>query len=171
MTTPAAAPRKLPNSTWAEIRTAHASGIGLRELARSMGIPAGTVLARARREGWTQRREHARSLAVTPAAHPARTPSEAAAVSIAERGQRHLQRVAGIVEKTLPAVERMKPGAILDRIEDIDRLDKIGRRTFGLDEGGSGVVRIDIYANVPERAIAGIDVETAVMRDGVTESE
>ena len=42
MTTQAAAPRKLnrlPNSTWAELRTAHASGIGLRELARNAGIP------------------------------------------------------------------------------------------------------------------------------------
>jgi len=27
---------------------------GLREIARNMGIPAGTVLARSKREGWTQ---------------------------------------------------------------------------------------------------------------------
>ena len=45
---------RIPASTWAEIRTAYASGIGLRELARNMGIPAGTVLARSKREGWTQ---------------------------------------------------------------------------------------------------------------------
>ncbi|HXA09798.1 MAG TPA: hypothetical protein VNW28_07430, partial [Chthoniobacterales bacterium] len=32
---------RIPASTWAEIRTAYASGIGLRELARNMGIPAG----------------------------------------------------------------------------------------------------------------------------------
>jgi hypothetical protein len=35
-------------------KTAYAAGIGLRELARNMEIPAGTVLARAKREGWTQ---------------------------------------------------------------------------------------------------------------------
>ena len=61
-----AAPRKLnrlPNSTWAELRTAHAIGIGLRELARNAGIPAGTVLARAKREGWTERVQSARTLA------------------------------------------------------------------------------------------------------------
>ena len=45
--------RKLPESAWNEIRTAYASGIGLRELARNMGIPEGTVLARAKREDWT----------------------------------------------------------------------------------------------------------------------
>src|SRR6266480_7952679 len=37
---------------WEQIKTAYASGIGLREIARNMGIPAGTVLARANREGW-----------------------------------------------------------------------------------------------------------------------
>jgi DNA invertase Pin-like site-specific DNA recombinase len=46
--------RIITKSTWAEIRTAYASGIGLREIARNMNVPEGTVLARAKREGWTQ---------------------------------------------------------------------------------------------------------------------
>src|SRR6266853_4772121 len=137
---------RLTNSAWAEIRTAHASGIGLRELARNMGIPAGTVLARSKREGWTRQIQAAKTLACPPAASLARTTTDAAAATMAERGQRHLLRVAGLVEKTLPHVEGMEPGAVLDRIEDIDRLDRIGRRTFGLDETGSGgVSRISIY--------------------------
>src|SRR2546430_16922228 len=37
---------------WEQIKTAYASGIGLREIARNIGSPAGTVLARANREGW-----------------------------------------------------------------------------------------------------------------------
>ena len=45
---------RISASTWAEIRTAYASGIGLRQLARNMNIPAGTVLARSKREEWTQ---------------------------------------------------------------------------------------------------------------------
>jgi hypothetical protein len=28
----------------------------------------------------------------------------------------------------------MEPGAILDRIDDVETLDKIGRRTFGISE-------------------------------------
>jgi hypothetical protein len=35
--------KRLTSFKWAEIRTAYASGIGLRELARNMGIPAGTI--------------------------------------------------------------------------------------------------------------------------------
>jgi len=35
---------------WEQIKTAYASGIGLREIARNMGISEGAVLARAKRE-------------------------------------------------------------------------------------------------------------------------
>jgi len=146
MSTFTAGPRKLPESTWAELRTAHASGIGLRELARNAGIPAGTVLARAKREGWTARVQSARTLARQA---PPVDVGDAAAATMAERGRRHLQRVAGIVERTLPAVEAMEPDGILDRIEDIDRLDKVARRTFGLDERGGGAVRVNIFAGDP----------------------
>ena len=111
-------PRKIPNSTWAEIRTAHASGLGLRELARSTGIPAGTVLARAKREGWTRSVRDAKALGARPAT-PTVSVATAAAVSMAERGQRHVERVAGIVECALPAVEKMTPDALLDRVEDL----------------------------------------------------
>jgi len=34
--------RHITKGAWAEIRTAYALGIGLRELGRNMGIPAGT---------------------------------------------------------------------------------------------------------------------------------
>jgi len=44
--------RTISKSTWAEIRTAYASGIGLREIARNMNIPEGTILSRAKREAW-----------------------------------------------------------------------------------------------------------------------
>lgn len=133
MSTFAAAPRKLPASTWAELRTAHASGCGLRELARGMNIPAGTVLARAKREGWTRRVEAAKSIARQSSPAPVAV-VDAVAATMAERGERHLQRVAGIVEKTLPHIESMEPGGILDRVEDLDRLDKVARRTFGISD-------------------------------------
>jgi len=55
--------RTISNATWTEIRTAYASGIGLREIARNMGLPEGTVLAHAKREGWTQQIQSAKALA------------------------------------------------------------------------------------------------------------
>ena len=98
---------------WEQIKTAYASGIGLREIARNMGIPAGTVLARANREGWVH-----------------------GSATMQQRGERHLGRMANIVEKTVPHVEAMEPGAILDRVDDVERLDKVARRTFGISETG-----------------------------------
>ena len=50
------------NATWVEIRTAYASGIGLREIARNMGIPERTILARAKREAWTREIQNAKAL-------------------------------------------------------------------------------------------------------------
>ena len=46
--------RKITNETWEQIKTAYAAGIGLREIARKMEIPEGSVLAYAKRHGWTQ---------------------------------------------------------------------------------------------------------------------
>jgi hypothetical protein len=51
---PASMRRKIANEVWEQIKTAYAVGIGLREIARKMGIPEGTVLAHAKRHGWTQ---------------------------------------------------------------------------------------------------------------------
>jgi uncharacterized protein YjcR len=45
---------RVSSERWEQIKTAYASGIGLREIVRNMGIPEGTLLARAKREGWTQ---------------------------------------------------------------------------------------------------------------------
>jgi len=64
---------RLSKDTWDQIKAGYAAGIGLRELARKMNVPEGTVLARAKREGWTQQIEAAKqavaltqSNAITP---------------------------------------------------------------------------------------------------------
>jgi hypothetical protein len=54
--------RTITNEIWEQIKTAYASGLGLREIARNTGIPEGTVLARAKREGWTQQIQNAKTL-------------------------------------------------------------------------------------------------------------
>jgi hypothetical protein len=46
--------RKITHETWEQIKTAYAAGFNLREIARKMNIPQGTVLAHAKRHGWTQ---------------------------------------------------------------------------------------------------------------------
>jgi hypothetical protein len=95
--------RTITNATWAEIRTAYASGIGLREIARNMNIPEGTVLARAKREGWTREIQNAKALAKREDATLA-TPFEAAAMSMQRRGERHVERMAGVSERVFDLI-------------------------------------------------------------------
>jgi hypothetical protein len=126
--------RTIPKSTWAEIRTAYASGIGLREIARNMGLPEGTVLARAKRENWTREIQNAKALVKREEPAPAVTPVEAVAATLAERGQRHLKRMAGVSERGVDHIETMDGPEILNSVDQIEKLDKVARRTFKLDD-------------------------------------
>jgi hypothetical protein len=141
---------------WEQIKTAYAAGIGLRETARNMNIPAGTVLARAKREGWTQQiaaarliecPELAREIAKSDAIN-AVTPMQSAAVCIRERAQRHVDRMAGVTEKVLPHLEAMPPDSILHRIDQVEKLDRIARRNYGLDSNQehSGILNVAVLA-------------------------
>jgi len=127
---------RLSKDTWDQIKAAYAAGIGLREIARKMNVPEGTVLARAKREGWTQQIQTAKALVKREEASRAITPVQAVAMSMQQRGERHLGRMANIVEKTVPHVQAMEPGAILERVDDVEKLDKVARRTFGISETG-----------------------------------
>jgi hypothetical protein len=126
--------RTITNATWAEIRTAYASGIGLREIARNMGIPEGTVLAHAKREGWTREIQNAKALVKRENPAFAVTPVEAVAATLAERGQRHLKRMASVSERGVDHIETMDGPEILTSVDQIEKLDKVARRTFRLED-------------------------------------
>src|SRR4030095_5374335 len=126
--------RVITNTTWAEIRTAYASGIGLREIARNMGIPEGTVLAHAKREGWTREIKNAKALVKREDSALAVTPVEAVATTLAERGERHVKRMAGVSERGVDHIETMDGPQILNAVDQIEKLDKVARRTFGLND-------------------------------------
>ena len=110
------------------------------------------MLARAKRQGWTQQIQSAKALAKREDTSPVVTPFQAVSASIQQRGERHVGRMANIVERGAEHVEAMEPGAILDCIDDVDMLDKIGRRTFKLDDnssaGGIDVSILSIGGNV-----------------------
>jgi hypothetical protein len=126
--------RTITKSTWTEIRTAYASGIGLREIARNMGIPEGTVLSRAKREGWTREIQNAKTLVKREDTSLTLTAAEAVAMSMEKRGQRHLERMAGVSERGVDHIETMDGPEILNSVDQIEKLDKVARRTFGLND-------------------------------------
>jgi hypothetical protein len=114
--------RKITNQTWEQVETAYASGIGLREIARNMGISEGTVLARAKREGWTGGIRSAKALAKCENAKPAVSPVEAAAMSMQQRGERHVERMASVSERAVDHIETMAGPAILDSVDQVEKL-------------------------------------------------
>lgn len=116
-----------------QVETAYASGIGLREVARNMNIPEGTVLSRAKREGWTQQIQSAKALAKREDGIVA-TPVEAVAMTMQERAERHVERMAGISECAVDHIETMDGPEILNSVDKVEKLDKIARRTFRLED-------------------------------------
>jgi hypothetical protein len=128
--------RKITNETWEQIKTAHASGIGLREIARNMNIPEGTVLARAKREGWTKGVESAKALAKREDSSLAITPTEAVAITMQQRGERYVERMASVSERGVDHIETFDGREILISIDEIEKLDEVARRTFGLNDAG-----------------------------------
>src|SRR6059058_478516 len=114
--------RVISREVWHQIKAAYAAGIGLREIARNMNIPEGTVLARAKREGWTRQIQNANANALAKREESALavTPVEAVAATLAERGQRHLKRIAGVSEKAVDHIETMDGPEILNSVDEIE---------------------------------------------------
>ena len=128
--------RKISAETWAQVDTAIAAGIGAREIGRNMGIPEGTVLAHVKRKGVRHQIAIARAAAqpVQARESSAITPLQSAAVTMQQRGQRYAERMAGVSERVLPHLEAMEPDKILDSARNIEQLDRVARRTYGLDD-------------------------------------
>jgi len=111
---------RISADVWEQIKTAYASGIGLRELGRNMGVPAGTVLARAKREGWSKQISEAKSLAKRDDTPPAVTPMEAVALTLNERKDKtklHLSRYA--VEASENAANHRQKLKIARQVKDV----------------------------------------------------
>ena len=119
--------------------------IGLREIARKMNVAQGTVLARAKREGWTQQIQAAKHAAALTQSN-AITPLQSIAAVMQERGERYRERVAGVSERVIGYVEAMDADEILSRSSQVEKIDTVARRTFGLDipAPGSGAVNLNV---------------------------
>jgi hypothetical protein len=111
---------RISADVWQQVKTAYASGIGLRGIARNMDIPEGTVLARAKREGWTRQIQSAKALAKREDTAPAVTPMEAVALTLNERKDKtklHLSRYA--VEASENAANHRQKLKIARQVKDV----------------------------------------------------
>ena len=121
-----------------------------------MNLSENTVLSRAQREGWTREIQNAKALAKREDA-PVITPLKAVAMTIQQRGERHLERMAGVSERGVDHIETMHGPEILNSVDQIEKLDKVARRTFGLDDDDAynpnAVINIAMLAIPPEKVV------------------
>jgi hypothetical protein len=78
--------------------------------------------------------ECSKALAKREDAPLAVTPVEAVAMSMQQRGERHIERIAGVSERAVDHIETMGGPEILNSVDQIEKLDKVARRTFRLDD-------------------------------------
>ena len=55
-------------------------------------------------------------------------------MSMQQRGERHVERMAGVSERGVDHIETMDGPEILNSVDEIEKLDKVARRNFGLDD-------------------------------------
>jgi uncharacterized protein YjcR len=104
----------ISTEAWQQIKAAYAAGIGLREIARKMNVPEGTVMARAKREGWTQQIAAAKQAIALPQSN-AISPLQSIAAVMHERGERYRERMADVSEKVAGHLESLEADEILSR--------------------------------------------------------
>ena len=102
-----------------------------------MNVPEGTVLARAKRERWTQQIEAAKHAAALPQSN-AITPMQSIAAVMQEREERYRERMADVSEKVAGHLESLDADEILSRSSQVEKIDTVARRTFGLDSPVAG---------------------------------
>lgn len=124
---------RLPQTDWNQLRAAYTAGAGLRSLARNAGIPEGTVLARAQREGWTQLKREALGLMHGTKGGEQRDITQSIAIETAERGKRHVERMAGLCDALGQHAASLTPASLFDQVSKLNVLDLVARRSYGLE--------------------------------------
>lgn len=96
------------------------------------------VLGRCRRERWQQQIKSAKALVPVTASPATPTILEAVAESMQARGERHVGRVASLTEKLIGTFERLPEEEQLRLVAELERVDKIGRKAFGIADPSDG---------------------------------
>jgi hypothetical protein len=74
-----------------------------------------------------------------------------------ERGERYRERIAGVSERVIGHIEAMCPDEILTRSAQFEKIDRVGRRTFGLDGPGAGSGAVSLNVLTGGRAVVQIN--------------
>jgi hypothetical protein len=138
---------RISSERWKQIKTAYAAGIGLREIGRKMNIPEGTVLAHAKRHGWTQQLQVATGeLGVTQsgAITPVQSVAESLAVILSERKDR---TKLGLSKYAAEAAERAaESDGDLRLSRNVRDVAAVGSTLWPEDHNERGMLNLNVLA-------------------------
>jgi hypothetical protein len=141
--------KRLPESTWAEIRTAYASGIGLREIARNMGISPNSVLSRATREGWTKQVKAAMALGGVQDTTLAVPVADAVAATLGEHSKRTRAGLARAYTRAAEHASELDGGEILERAARLKDITQGAGMIHGWSgAGGSATIQVGVVLSM-----------------------
>ena len=154
--------RLISKEVWQQIKTGYAAGIGLREIARNMHVPEGTVLARANREGWTQQIAAAKqasassqSNAITP------SPLQSIAAVMAELGGKTKIGFAKAAHKVARHCAAEDADVLMDKSQSARHWSAIAGTVHGWnnERSAGSSLNLNVLAGRGGRVLIGITSE------------
>lgn len=139
-----------------------ATGSTHEQIAQSTGIKLGTITARSSRESWKLDREKVQ--ATVEAA--TRQNRELITRTLKQRGSDWQTRIAGVSEKSLKVIEKEDPDSLkaVDKLATVlEKVDRIARKTFGLDDEsakGSTIVNLGFLGEYQPVSATVIEAES-----------
>lgn len=155
-----------PQIDWNAIRVmAFSSGLSLREIARQLHIPPGSLFARASREGWGVSKTFGPTgstkipLATKKQLRDSAALSAQAAVdSFHNKSFRSRLASAVIIEKIVQHLQALEPEQLLDRYKQIESVVRSADKTFAwsdpISNRSDGVLKPDLFSLTPEQLSA-----------------
>ena len=139
----------------------------MREIARKMDIPPGTILSRAKREKWSLEAATARlmddpglcrEILAPKQEEGTMTVHQAVALSLCERAEKYADGMASVTgEKMLPYLRSLPLEEFLAAADRVEKLDRVARRSFRLDDNEP----VQPMVNV---ALLGVGLEALLQR-------
>jgi hypothetical protein len=175
--------RTITNETWEQIKTGYAAGVNLREIARKMNIPEGTVLAHAKRHGWTQQIQAAtgqltvtQSDAITPVQSAQSVPQSLAAILAERKDRTRLGLSRYVAQAAEQAAEHPDKLGIAGKVKNLAGVHKT---LWPEDHNERGILNLDllthkvnVYDAKTGLCVDGPDKGTfKALEDGIAQSE
>ena len=151
--------RAISKSTWDQIKIARAAGASYGELAEKTGIPKGTILAHAHRNGWTKDIALAR-----PKADNAPDVAGALAQILHERGQQTRMHLSEFLVKAAKRLAERGEDVSIDSIDAVKAFEQIRASLFPsptmIDHRS---VSVNVSGGLSEEALQRIEAMTKLM--------